>query len=193
MSLASQLATLESTGLIRLAATLPEVEYWFRHTLVQEAAYDSLVKSSRRQLHRWVGEALESLYPGALGSRDLAPLLAKHFDEAGDTRRALGYFTRAGDAAAAVYANAEAVMHFTRALELARQSEADSDAVCHLYLGIGRALELSAQDDRALMNYGEMEIAARERTDQSMEIAALLARATVYLKPTIVRDPERGR
>ena len=60
-----QLDTLESKGLIRLAAIDPELEYLFRHALVQDAAYESLLKQERRALHRQVGEALEQLYPGA--------------------------------------------------------------------------------------------------------------------------------
>jgi tetratricopeptide (TPR) repeat protein len=193
MTFTHQLATLESTGLIRLAATQPELEYLFRHALVQEAAYDSLVKQDRKRLHRAVGEALERRFPDQAASRELAPLLARHFDEAGDDRRASAYFARAGDAAAAVYANAEAVEHYTRAIGIARSTQAGDPLLRHLYLSLGRTLELSARDDRALLTYGEMEALARERGDRAMELAALLARATVYLKPVSVRDLEQGR
>jgi tetratricopeptide (TPR) repeat protein len=55
-----QLDALESKGLIRLAAIDPELEYLFRHALVQDAAYESLLKQERRALHRQVGEALEA-------------------------------------------------------------------------------------------------------------------------------------
>ncbi len=189
--LGHHLNSLESIGLIRLAATLPDVEYLFRHTLVQEAAYHSLVKRDRAHLHRSVGETLERMYPDRAG--ELAALLAKHFDEAGDDERALKYFALAGEAAAAVYANAEAVMHYTRALEIARRSGASSPVLRRLYHGIGRALELSAHDDRALLTYGEMEVTARELGDRAMELAAQVALATVYLKPASVRDLDKGR
>jgi len=72
-TLTQRLTQLESHGLIRLAATQPELEYLFRHALVQDAAYASLVKADRKQLHLAVGEALESLYPEQVASRELAP------------------------------------------------------------------------------------------------------------------------
>src|SRR4030066_345318 len=106
MSLLNHLQVLEASGLTRLVTLQPEVEYVFRHALVQDAAYASLVKQDRRQLHRAVGEALERLH---LERRDeVAPLLARHFHEAGDTSRALKYFTLAGDAAPRWPAKAEA-------------------------------------------------------------------------------------
>ena len=80
MPLLTQLNTLESSGLIRLAAVQPELEYLFRHALVQDAAYSSLLKNDRRHLHKSVGEALEALYPQ---QRDeLAATLALHFEKA---------------------------------------------------------------------------------------------------------------
>src|SRR5262245_60270136 len=140
MALDTHLTTLESTGLIRPVMIEPELEYLFRHTLVQEAAYGSLLKTDRRSLHRQVGHCLEQLYPDHL--TELAPVLAHHFVEAGDDGRALDYFTRAGEAAARVYANAEAVTHYTRALELARRNAAiPVSQLSSLYLRRGRVLE----------------------------------------------------
>ena len=83
----TELDTLEARGLIRLATYLPELEYLFRHWLVQDAAYGSLLRQERKQLHGQVGQALESLYPERRG--ELASVLAMHFEEAGDTERAL--------------------------------------------------------------------------------------------------------
>jgi predicted ATPase len=80
MTLISQLNALESSGLIRLAAAQPELEYLFRHALIQDAAYYSLLKQDRKQLHLAAGEALEYLYPD---HRDeLAATLAYHFEKA---------------------------------------------------------------------------------------------------------------
>ncbi len=192
--LVQHLNALESAGLVRLARTLPELEYLFRHALIQDAAYASLVKQDRQRLHLAAGEALERSYPDRLTSRDLAPLLAQHFDVAGDETRALRYFTLAGDAAARVYANAEAAHHYSRALVLARRAaHVDGQTLRHLFFSLGRALELSAQDARALVTYADAETVARERDDQAMELAAMIARATIYLKPVSVRDPDKGR
>ncbi|RPI32523.1 MAG: hypothetical protein EHM70_08780, partial [Chloroflexota bacterium] len=82
MPVTKHLHSLESADLIRLASLQPELEYAFKHALVQEAVYTSLLKHDRRILHLTVGESLEQLYPD---SRDeLAPMLAMHFDEAGE-------------------------------------------------------------------------------------------------------------
>src|SRR3990172_2344393 len=98
MTLASHLTALEVTGLVLLAQSQPELEYLFRHALVQEAAYYSLVKQDRKHLHGLVGEALERTYPDRL--EELAPLLAQHFTEAGEDERALKYYTLAAGSAA---------------------------------------------------------------------------------------------
>src|SRR5438094_394934 len=119
MTLHTDLAALEASGLVRLSQVEPELEYLFRHALIQDAAYSSLLKADRRRLHLVVGEALERLYPDRADSQELAPLLGYHFDEGGDDPRALKYFTLAGDAAARVYANMEAVSLYARALDIA--------------------------------------------------------------------------
>ncbi|HJW83811.1 MAG TPA: hypothetical protein VJ754_05850, partial [Anaerolineae bacterium] len=194
MTLISQLATLESSGLIHLAQAQPELEYLFRHALLHDAAYASLVKADRLRLHHAVGHALERAYPDRLASRDLAPRLARHFHEAGDYARGLSYSILAGDQAAAQYANAEAVTHYTRALDAAAQAAcASADQLRHIYTRRGHMLELNAQDAEALVNYEEMEAVARERGDRKLELVGMAARATVYCKPTSVSDLARGR
>ncbi len=191
MILTSHLNTLESTGLIRLAQAQPELEYLFRHALVQDAAYSSLVKQDRKQLHRSVGEALERMYPDRLD--ELAARLGQHFDEAGDGERALKYYTLAGDHAARQYANAEAAAHFARAIELARRTpRPNSQELIHLYLNRGQALQHMGRYDEALRNYAELERLAHERGDRAIELAALMARATVHSTPTPAHDPALG-
>lgn len=116
MAIEAQLDTLEAKGLIRLAASRPDLEYLFRHWLVQDAAYGSLLKQERRELHRLVGEAMELLYPDR-GS-ELAGILAIHFSEAGDTDKAVRYLVTAGRFALDRNAIAEAYSAFDRAAAL---------------------------------------------------------------------------
>jgi len=187
------LSPLEASGLIRLANAQPEVEYLFRHALVQEAAYSSLVKQDRRQLHLAVGEALERLYPERLESRELVPVLAQHFYQAGDDAHALKYVTLAGDAAARVYANAEAIAHYTRALEVVKRSRLDTADVSHLYTSLGNALELSARYGEAMAQYAELESIAQTRGNRRMELDAVMARAKVLATPNPAFDPTEGR
>ena len=60
------LGHLESAGLIRLARFQPDLEYLFRHALVQDAAYASLLPADQKQLHKVVGHTMEGLYAGRL-------------------------------------------------------------------------------------------------------------------------------
>ncbi len=112
----AQLDTLEAKGLIRLAALQPELEYLFRHALIQDAAYESLLKQERRLLHRTVGEALEQLYPDRRG--ELASMLAMHFEQAGEGARAIPYLMEAARYAYDRNAIVEAFGLATRAADL---------------------------------------------------------------------------
>lgn len=201
MSLLDRLGQLESAGLIQLVQTQPEVEYAFRHALAQEATYLSLLKQDRRQLHLLVGEAMERRFldeyekfgANLLTARELAPVLAHHFDEGADAR-ALKYYILAGDVAYEIYALPEAVQHYTRARDLALEGDwADVEGLCHLYTRLGRALELSGHYEQALSVYENMEHEARTRDERAMELIALTLRATVHSAPTSVRDPALGQ
>jgi tetratricopeptide (TPR) repeat protein len=123
----AELETLEAKGLIRLATIRPELEYLFRHQLVQDAAYGSLLKQERRALHGQVGDALEQLYPERRA--ELSPVLGMHYEQAGETNKAIDYY--ADGARHALRANAiqEAYDGFVRAAGLVDQVAAPpSDA-----------------------------------------------------------------
>jgi len=111
-----QLSHLESRGLVRVSQLEPEIEYLFRHALVQDAVYETLLKSDRKKLHRRVADTLESLYPDRLD--ELAGLLAHHLAAAGENARAYGYYLRAADRASSAYAHEETIQHIEAALRL---------------------------------------------------------------------------
>lgn len=119
MTTTQHLTHLETTNLLRLAQTQPELEYLFRHALVQDAAYELLLLADRKQLHRQVGETLERLYPDRLD--ELASLLGQHFAKAGESEKAVTYLLRAGDQARGLYAHQEAVNLYQQALELLKE------------------------------------------------------------------------
>ncbi len=118
-----QLDTLEAKGLIRLAAMQPELEYLFRHALVQDAAYGSLLKQERRELHGRVGEALESLYPER--KEELSPVLAMHFEQAGENEKAIDYLATGAQHALRQNAIQEAYGAFDQAATLIEQEPDD--------------------------------------------------------------------
>jgi tetratricopeptide (TPR) repeat protein len=123
MTTDTQLDTLEAKGLISVATLQPELEYLFRHALVQDAAYESLLKQERRELHQTVGEALEELYPERRS--ELASMLALHFEQAGDSVRAVSYLVDAAKYALDRNAIVEAYDLYGRAAALLPPATAD--------------------------------------------------------------------
>src|SRR5262249_1965268 len=92
----------------------PTSEYRFRHGLVQEAAYRSLLDEHRRDLHNVVGTALEELHADELS--EAYGLLAPPFSEADEPEKAARHTLGAGAAARVVYADEEAIAQYRRAL-----------------------------------------------------------------------------
>lgn len=188
LDLEGQLTKLENSDLVRRLSEA-ELAYLFKHTLTQETAYESLLLKTRRDIHLKVAQSYEKFYPDRLD--EIAAMLAQHYCEAGDDAKTLEYDIRAGDVAARQYANAEAVVHYAGAIRVARGKGAvDKPLVRDLYLKRGRALELSGRYVEAVENYQEMEAASREISDRTLELASLLARATLLSTPTPVYDPD---
>ncbi|MDP9266577.1 MAG: hypothetical protein M3O91_10740, partial [Chloroflexota bacterium] len=121
MTVQAELVTLEASGLVAIAALQPELEYLFRHALVQDAAYGSLLKQDRRTLHRAAAETLLALYPER--KSELAAVIAMHFEKAGDAPRASEHLVLAGEHALERFAHREAVAFFNRASALADESQ----------------------------------------------------------------------
>jgi tetratricopeptide (TPR) repeat protein len=115
MTVRDELTTLDDAELVSVVTVEPELEYAFRHALLQEAAYDLLLKGERLQLHASVGNVLAALYPDRRD--ELAAVLAYHFEQADDRDRAVEYLIRAGRHALARFANREAREFLDRAAE----------------------------------------------------------------------------
>ncbi len=183
--LEAHIQKLEVAGLIAAQAD-PEAGYIFRHALVQDAAYNSILLKQRRQLHQRVGVTLEDTF--ADRAEEFAPLLAYHFYTAEDPR-SLKFDMLAGDSAARLYANSEAAIHYTRAIETAKRSGIETNQIAELYIKNGGALEQSGQYDQALGNYKELGSFARQRGDIPVEISALTALGTMYSTFTSLHNP----
>src|SRR5262249_50585604 len=88
--------------------------YAFRHVLFHEVTYRRLPPSTRRRLHKTIGEELEIAYAGRTG--EVASALAAHFDRSGDVPRAIRYHKESAASAGARYAYREARLHLAAAL-----------------------------------------------------------------------------
>ena len=164
-------------------------EYAFRHVLIQEAAYESILLKTRVELHLRIGEIMEDLYVERID--EFAPLLAYHFYSAGD-ERSLKYDIIAGEKSARLYANAEAATHFRRALEVAKRNGNDKGLITKLHTQLGSVLELSGRYEQALQTYDEMQAFGRAIGERSIEMNALMAKATMYSIFTRLHDPARS-
>ena len=98
-----------------------ERQWAFRHVVLQEVIYDSLSSSDRRELHAKVAEIM--LRRTTEGSSDTTAEIARHLEGAGDLARAVEYYLRAAQGAAASYANREALRLYNRALRLGPTSD----------------------------------------------------------------------
>ena len=186
----NELNHLERMGLILEAGREPILEYAFRQALTQETAYNTILLKHRREFHLKVGEALLKIFPERVD--EFAPVLAHHFYQAQDLR-ASGYYRQAGDSAAKLYANPEAISYYSQAIEaLMWTDDIDLELLVYLYSCRGRAYELGSQFSKALDNYKELEELAREFNDDSIELKALIAQAQIYSIPSTAYNQEVG-
>jgi predicted ATPase len=110
------LAQLEQAGLVFCRGEPPEAVYSFKHALVRDAAYESMLKSRRQKLHGQIARGLEERFADIVVSQP--EIVAHHFTEAGLVEPAIDYWLTAGQQAARRSANAEALNHLARGLEL---------------------------------------------------------------------------
>ena len=94
----------------------PDSDYRFKHALIQDAAYENLLKSRRQVLHRRVAETLRDQFAGTVSAEP--ELLAHHFTQAGMTEAAIEWWGKAGQRSLERSALAEAIEQITRALDL---------------------------------------------------------------------------
>jgi oligopeptide transport system substrate-binding protein len=112
----NELTELQRLDLVREGRRWPEPEFRFKHVLIQEAAYRTLVAEDRNRLHRKAAEWLEERYAGS--EDEIAGQLAHHWLGAADEDKAVAYLTKAGDRARQSYALEEAIGHYRELLAI---------------------------------------------------------------------------
>jgi class 3 adenylate cyclase/predicted ATPase len=114
--LQAALSQLIDAGLLSCRGIAPHASYLFKHALVQDAAYSTLLRGRRQELHARVAAVLEAQFADLVERQP--ELLAHHLTAAGDTERAVEQWLKAGQHAAARLAYLEAIAHFGRGLGL---------------------------------------------------------------------------
>jgi class 3 adenylate cyclase/predicted ATPase len=110
------LSLLVDAELVHARGIAPEASYLFKHALVQDIAYQSLLRTKRRFYHRRIAEVLEQRFPQSAETQP--ELVGHHYSEAGLAEPAIPYWRRAGERAAKRGSNVEAVSHLRRGLAL---------------------------------------------------------------------------
>jgi predicted ATPase/class 3 adenylate cyclase len=140
-SLEHDLVRLVNAGILQRAEATTSPSYTFKHALIQETAYRSLLKATRRAWHQRVVRVMEERFPGHVAAEP--ERLAWHSEEGGLTEKAVGYYQRAGERAALRSASAETIQHLTRSIELLNklpESPAHSEKELALQLELGTTL-----------------------------------------------------
>jgi len=140
------LAQLEQAGLVFRRGQPPDAVYSFKHVLVRDAAYESLLRSRRQQLHGQIARALEERFAAIVASQP--EIVAHHFTEAGLVDPAIEYWLKAGVKAYSLYANEDAVRFFERALTLLKKLPETRD-------NLERAVDIRFQLRNALLPLGK--------------------------------------
>jgi class 3 adenylate cyclase/predicted ATPase len=115
VNLQNGLDQLVDVELLYVQGRRPKAKYIFKHALVQDAAYHSLLRRSRQQYHRQLAEALEAGFAEVVKTHP--ELLAHHYTEAGLAESAIGYWQLAGEQAVKRSANVESIAHCSRGLD----------------------------------------------------------------------------
>ncbi|QOZ71513.1 adenylate/guanylate cyclase domain-containing protein [Bradyrhizobium arachidis] len=141
LTLSAALGQLEEAELLLRRGAPPEASYSFKHALVQEAAYESLLKSKRQLLHTRIGEVLREKFPVVAETEP--EVLAHHFTEAGLSEVALEWWRKAGQQALKRSAYSEAVAHLGKAVATVDDLPDEPRLMMsrlHLQISYGRAL-----------------------------------------------------
>ena len=149
-----------------------EGRYRFKHAVVQEVAYNTLLMRRRIELHRRVAAAFETVM--GEGVKDFLPALAHHFLLGDVPEKAADYSWRAAERATAIHAYVEALRFAEQALELYEKQDRPDDAVKALYL-IARVRRYRGENDAALLAYERALTILEGRDPRSKDVATVLA------------------
>jgi predicted ATPase len=150
----------------------PQAQYLFKHALIQDTAYQSLLKSKRQQLHQQIARVLEERFPDTTERQP--ELLAHHYTEAGLTAQAIPYWQQAGEQASQRSANVEALNYLTKGLELLKTlPDTPERAQQELSLQLALGTSLIAVKGFAALEVGHVYARARELCKQMGETPQL--------------------
>jgi class 3 adenylate cyclase/predicted ATPase len=149
--LQAALERLAEADIVLVQGLPPESDYRFKHALIQDAAYENLLRSRRQVLHRRVAETVRDRFAGTAAAEP--EVLAYHFTQAGMTDAAIEWWGRAGDQALRRSAFQEAIAHLGKAIEMADKAVegVPRAAATPATASVGQRLKLQTSYGQALM------------------------------------------
>ncbi len=180
-TLTGELDRLVRAGVLAQRGEPPEASYNFRHSMLQQAAYQSLLKKTRRSYHLQIAKTLQKRFPDTP-----AEVMAHHFAEAGRPVVAAEYWRKAGEAAIEQSANQEAIAHLSKGLDLIEGAPGSCEKTAlELNLQINLGPAMIALKGWAAPEVAEIYTRARELSQQlkdtSQASKALLGLAAFHL------------
>ena len=171
------LARLIDAELLYCRGRPPNATYTFKHALVQDTAYQSLLKSRREPIHSRIAEALENQFREIVEAEP--ELLAHHYTEARHIEQAIPYWQKAGQRAVASSANAEAIGHFIKALDVMRTLPASKERnqqelALQIALGTAQAVTEGSGSPEVGSTLARADELCRELGDRSEHIDVLV-------------------
>src|SRR5262245_4908355 len=164
-NLQQALVKLVEAELLNQRGMPPQANYIFKHALIQDAAYQSLLKSTRQQYHQQIAQALAEQFPEIVETQP--ELLAHHYTEAGLIEQAISYWQQAGQRAGQRSAYMEAINHLSKGLELLKAlPDMPERAQQELMLQMALGAPLTATKGVATRELGKAYARARELCQQ---------------------------
>jgi tetratricopeptide (TPR) repeat protein len=173
----------------------PKATYTFKHGLVQDTAYQSLLESQRVDLHGRIADALEKQFPDRVAREPEE--IARHCEEADRTEEAIAHYQRAGERATLRSALAEAIAHLQRALELLHtlpESPQRDQQELRLQIGLGASLKVArgAWAPEVAQAYGHVLSLSQDLGDAPERFQALAGLQAFYRNYELTRALELG-
>ncbi|MGE4095848.1 MAG: adenylate/guanylate cyclase domain-containing protein [Candidatus Binatia bacterium] len=170
--------------LVYQRGVVPHAHYLFKHALIQDTAYQSLLKSTRQQYHLQIAQVLEAQFPETVETQP--ELVAHHYTEAGLIPQAIPYWQEAGHRAVARSANVEAIRLFTAALELLNTlpdtpERAQQELRLRIALGAVQIATRGYASPEARRTFTRARELSTQMGDVSHHFPALVGIATAYL------------
>ncbi len=171
-ALRTALRQLILSGLVSQVGTPPTSSYLFKHALIRDAAYESLLRTDRQKLHGQIATVLLTRFPETV---ETGPeVIAYHLSQSGDEVEAVPYWEKAGQRAASRAAHSDATAHYSAALEIVRkQDESIERTQRELSLLIPLAISLSSSRGYAVNEVGDVLTQARDICDRLGNVSAL--------------------